>query len=440
MIAQADTITTNPYAGYAYSYPHKTAYREFSPARSLSDVWAREDKSSLFLYVHIPFCEMRCGFCNLFTMANPEQDQVAAYLQSLERQATVVSAALGEATYAQLAIGGGTPSFLHEHELEKLFAIIENTMRADTQRIPVSFEVSPKTITPDKLRYLHAKGVDRISMGVQSFFDNETKLLGRPQHRDEVHRALTSIKKEGFETMNIDMIYGGAGQTPESWQINLQTALEYEPEEIYLYPLYVRPLTGLDKMGLSWDNFRLERYRQGRDYLLEHGYDQVSMRMFRKKTASSLVNAVTYCCQEDGMVGLGSGARSYTQSVHYSTEYAVGRKGVKNIIGSYLQETSDEFGQVRYGISLPEDEQKRRDVIKSILHGDGLDLARYNRRFGANALAEFPELCQLLDAGMAVNAEGRLRLTKVGMELSDSIGPWLYSPGIQALMNQYELR
>ena len=83
MIDLSDTITANPYTGYAYSYPHKTAYREFLPALALDDVWAREDKSSLFLYIHIPFCEMRCGFCNLFTMANPAQDQVAAYLQAL---------------------------------------------------------------------------------------------------------------------------------------------------------------------------------------------------------------------------------------------------------------------------------------------------------------------------------------------------------------------
>jgi oxygen-independent coproporphyrinogen-3 oxidase len=86
--------TTSPYVAYAYSYPHKTAYRPLSPPRPLSRVWADEATDALFLYLHVPFCEMRCGFCNLFTTANPRDDVAAAYVEAAIRQAAVVRAAL----------------------------------------------------------------------------------------------------------------------------------------------------------------------------------------------------------------------------------------------------------------------------------------------------------------------------------------------------------
>jgi oxygen-independent coproporphyrinogen-3 oxidase len=164
--------------------------------------------------------------------------------------------------------------------------------------------------------------------------------------------------------------------------------------------------------------------------------------MFRKKTQDQCSkNNISYCCQEDGMVGLGSGARSYTEEIHYSTEYAVGRRGVVDIINSYVHETDDDFSLARYGIRLSEDEQKRRYCIKSLLHNEGLNPRRYKNRFSSDVFFDFPELNSLVSAGMAFFASaGELSLTASGMELSDSIGPWMYSKDIERLMANYDLR
>src|SRR5512134_3564067 len=97
MIASHDLLTGSPYAGYTYAYPHKTAYRPLERAEPLRRVWSDERRDALFLYVHIPFCEMRCGFCNLFTQAQPREDFVAAYLKTLQRQAERVASAIGDA-------------------------------------------------------------------------------------------------------------------------------------------------------------------------------------------------------------------------------------------------------------------------------------------------------------------------------------------------------
>jgi oxygen-independent coproporphyrinogen III oxidase len=93
------------YLGYCYSYPHKTAYRPFEAPQSLNDVWCDESKQALFLYLHIPFCEVRCGFCNLFTFSQPEQSQTELYLKAMNRQARAVRDELGELTVSRVLLG-----------------------------------------------------------------------------------------------------------------------------------------------------------------------------------------------------------------------------------------------------------------------------------------------------------------------------------------------
>ena len=109
------TLFDNIYEGYAYSYPHKHSYRRLNNLQ-LQTLWQEEKKDALFLYVHLPFCEMRCGFCNLFTIANPQNNMVDAYLQTLEREAIAIKNQVAPQSFGQLAVGGGTPSFLQPHQ------------------------------------------------------------------------------------------------------------------------------------------------------------------------------------------------------------------------------------------------------------------------------------------------------------------------------------
>jgi oxygen-independent coproporphyrinogen-3 oxidase len=254
-----------------------------------------------------------------------------------------------------------------------------------------------------------------------------------------VEAALDRIRSLGFPTLNIDLIYGIAGQTVESWLDSLRAALRYQPEEFYLYPLYVRPLTGLGRQDRTWDDVRLACYRAGRDFLRSHGYQQVSMRMFRAAHAPALDGPV-YCCQEDGMVGLGCGARSYTRRLHYSSEYAVGASGVRAILQDYIARDDRSFDAAHYGYVLTAEDMRRRYVIQSLLQADGLDRAAYRVRFASDALADLPQLHALVEHGLATLTDERLLLTESGLERSDAIGPWLYTAQVQALIEAYELR
>jgi len=436
MIAEHELLTESPYQGYAYAYPHKTAYRPLRPAAPLEQLWRDERRDALFLYVHIPFCEMRCGFCNLFTQSQPREEFVAAYLTALQRQAQRVAASIGDVHYARIAVGGGTPTQLEIADLQRVLTIAEKVMGARLGEIPFSMEASPETTTSAKMALLRERGVTRLSLGVQSFIEAEARAAGRPQRTAQVLQALDLIRAAGFPTLNIDLIYGLPGQTAATWLDSIQQALAYRPEEIYLYPLFVRPLTGLGRADKQWNDNRLRLYREGRALLLDEGYEQMSMRMFRGPKSAQETGPV-YCCQEDGMVGLGCGARSYTRELHYSNEYAVGARGVKEIISAYVARSDESFAEADYGFRLDEGEQRRRYLIQSLLTCAGLDQAAYSRRFGSRPLDDFPELNELHELGFAEPGDC-WRLTPAGLERSDAVGPWLYSARVRRLMEEYE--
>lgn len=432
-------LTASPYQTYVYSYPHKTAYRPLNPPVKLADVWSQENRDALFLYLHIPFCEMRCGFCNLFTMVQRDEDFVSNYVATLKRQSLQVKQALGKSKFARFALGGGTPTRLSLTELEAVLNIAEYTMGADLQVIPCSVEVSPETATQDKLSLLRDRGIARISIGVQSFIDTEVLAIQRRQQVTQVKETLTRIKETGFPTLNIDLIYGLPGQTINTWLYSLQQALSFQPEEIYLYPLYVRPLTGMDCTDKEWDDIRLACYREGRDLLLAQGYQQISMRMFQKPTSTD-ISAPIYCCQADGMIGLGCGARSYTQQLHYASEYAVGAKGIQSILQAYLNTPTKSFDLINYGFDLDIEDRQRRYILLSLLSNEGLNLKQYHHTFNTELFSDYPELRELFELNLATNNGDIISLTEFGIERSDTIGYWFFSDKVRRLMDEYEVK
>ncbi|MEV6279073.1 STM4012 family radical SAM protein [Nocardia sp. NPDC051832] len=328
--------------------------------------------------------------------------------------------------------------------MTRLCDIAEQRMGADLRAIPLSVETSPTTATADRLAVLAERGATRVSIGVQSFVDSEARAAVRPQRRGEVEAALERIRSARIPVLNIDLIYGIEGQTEDTWRTSLRAALAWEPEELYLYPLYVRPLTGLGKLGgdtdEDWDAQRLRLYRAGRDLLLENGYDQTSMRMFRR-TGTPSTGPDDYACQTDGMIGLGCGARSYTASLHYSFDYAVAPREVRGIIDSYTRTT--DFTRAEVGRRIDEDEARRRHLLQSLLQAEGMDVAEYRTRFGADPTEHFAaELDEFTALGWldAASDPSLLRLSAEGLAYSDALGPRLFSAAVHAAMAAYEPR
>jgi len=431
-------LRRGPYQAYSYSYPHKSAYRALAVPRALADVWAGEDRSALFAYVHVPFCSMRCGFCNLFAMAQPHDDLVDRYVAAVVRQMQAVDEALGERRFVRLALGGGTPSYLSAAQLERLYSALAQRLGIDLQGTPSGIEVSPETVTADRLAVCRTMGVDRVSMGVQSFSDAEVRALARPQQNTTVVAAVEAIRRAGFPVLNLDLIYGIAGQTLASWASSLDSALALAPEEIYLYPLYVRERTGLGKLairrGAEPVDDRPAMYALACERLAAAGYVQVSMRMFRAPHAPADAGPA-YSCQTDGMVGLGAGARSYTSRLHYSSHYAVDRVATRDIVERFAEGDLAHFATVDYGFELDGEEQRRRFAIQSLLSQPGLVAADYRARFGSDWADDLPQLTELAARGLAHDDGQLLALTAAGLARADTLGPWLVSDGVARRMD-----
>ncbi|WP_339261505.1 STM4012 family radical SAM protein [Paenibacillus sp. FSL R5-0713] len=433
-------VLASPYRSYLYSYPHKTAYRELDPPLPLGPMWERENTDTYFLYMHIPFCAARCGFCNLFTLPDRRDDTHERYVDALERQAKQWAPITSRRPYSRFAIGGGTPTLLNEVQLNRLFDIAEHVMGLDPAQASISVETSPDTVTEAKLAIMKERSVDRISMGIQSFIEAEASAIYRPQKPQEVERALEKLTRYDFPLLNLDLIYGLPGQTVESWIYSLERVLAYEPGEVFIYPLYTRENTIVkpDDIRRQGPDIRMELYIAARETLKSKGYVQYSMRRFAKEQSSSKV-LLPYSCQEEGMVGLGCGARSYTSEVHYASKYGVSYKATQSIIADYV--ATERYDVADYGIVLSREEQRRRFILKALLHREGLTLSDYQQRFGTDVMADYPWLSELFteDMGRVELEEGErvLRLTEEGLGYSDAIGDWLISAEIREQMEGF---
>lgn len=425
---------------YIYSYPHKTAYRKFESSFSLKEVWKDEEKNSIFLYIHIPFCKSKCGYCNLFSCVECEESFVIErYVDAIYRQGEEIKKSIGNLKIAQLAIGGGTPTLLNISQMKKVFEIAENVYNVKLEEIFISIEASPETLTREKLQLLKEKNVDRLSIGIQSFDEAELKTIHRFSDVEKLKIQLKEIEEFNFNVFNIDLMYGIPGQNCKTFLNNIEMALSYNPPELFLYPLYIREKTILYRKGIKEAEPAVyeELYNIGAEYLKKCGYTQYSKRRFKRETLETNKELSEYSCQEDGMIGLGCGARSYTKSVHYSYEYAVTESASKKIIEEFINKKS--YNLINYGVLLDREEQMRRYVLKTMFNKDGLRIEEYKREFGSNPEEDFELLEELIENSYLTKEDGRLVLTERGMEFSDNIGIKFISEKIRKRMEGYIL-
>ncbi len=419
----------NPYVQYMYSYPHKTAYGPLSGI-CLEDYIQRLAGGQNSLYFHIPFCQSKCGYCNLFSVTGQSEDFMSSYVDAMERQAEQLRSILPEgADFSDLTLGGGTPLLLSEKQLERVFSIARDRMGFNGKTVIV--ETSPSQTTVEKAALLKENGVTRVSMGVQSFHDEELRALNRRHRVEQVHRAAHILKKSNFPCMNLDLIYGIPGQTVKSLLDSAGQAAAYEPEEMFVYPLYIKKGTFLAQKMTIHPETLYEMYQELRDFLKERGYKQLSMRRFVKDP--DLLDQRS--CGFENTISIGCGGRSYIENLHFSTPFAVGQRGCMDILQQYIKKK--DFLEATHGYLLPEEEMRRRYVIKNILFCCGIDREEYRSRFDSEAEGDYPLLAEWIQSGMAAADSAKICLTERGISLSDLLGPALISEEVRERMKKW---
>lgn len=422
----------NIYKQYMYSYPHKTSYQKTNHLK-LSDYSIDVRTNPVGLYFHIPFCDSKCGYCNLFSIPCGNVDKMQAYIEAVKRHShqTLSAIDLSKSEFNSLIFGGGTPLILSIKQMDELFNLAVDSYRLDLNKHFVAIETSPNQTTKKKLEYLKERHTDRISIGVQSFVQSELHILERHHSALSAEKALDLIKLYDFPLLNIDLIYGIPGQTLETLLYSANKALEYEPEEMFVYPLYQQANTRI------YGKFEIERalqyemYMQISGFLKDNGYYQISMRRFVKKKPE-----LEMSCGFENMISLGCGGRTYLDSLHYCEPYTSDIKKCISTLDAYMTK-ADYFKDVSL-YHLDGDEQKRRYVIKNLLHHTGIDKSEYENLFGGKIADDFKLMKEIIEKDWAYTEGDYIRLTELGMSLSDYIGPLFISRAVSGKMEKYK--
>lgn len=425
-----------PYVQYMYSYPHKTAYRSLEGV-NLADWLHYLEGHVNSLYFHIPFCQYKCGYCNLFSVAGAESKLsfIEDYVYTMERQAEQVAGIMPEGvSFDSMDIGGGTPLLLPVHILEQVFVIAEKYFGVKYGQIPVNVETSPNQTDEGKLMLLKENGVTRISIGVQSFNSLELKTLHRFHSPERALRALELIRKTGFPCLNIDIIYGIPGQTRETLLKSLEQAVSFKPEEMFVYPLYVKNGTYLYKRGVKPSAVTMELYKCARDFLLANGYIQQSMRRFVLTGNIAEEEGITLC-GFGNTLSTGCGGRSYIGNLHFCSPYTTGNAGCRQQLNNYIKQK--DFLKIEHGFILTEDEQKRRYAVKHILFGNGILKEDYKKHFNTSPEEDFPFIKEWKEKGYVCTNGRFISLTEEGIALSDYLGPEFISGEVKDRMENW---
>lgn len=245
------------------------------------------------------------------------------------------------------------------------------------------------------------------------------------------------LKSFDFPCVNVDFIYGIPGQTVGSLMDSLRDILAFEPEEIFLYPLYVKHGAKMEKKlgdGMVLDtDMALKQYRETSSFLRAEGYCQDSMRRFVRRQDMAVREFSD--CGFGTSLALGCGGRSYLGNLHFCTPYVITRKDCMSQLEAF--ESRVDFDDISHGIFLSEEEEKRRYVIRHLLIAPGLDLQRYERGFGSSVLEDFPLLLQWMRQGW-VKSDSYLCLTDEGLALSDYLGTQLMSDEVRLKITEWE--
>lgn len=441
----------NPYIQYMYSYPHKTAYGP------LKDIWLDDYISILqeagranSLYFHIPFCQTKCGYCNLFSLPGQTEELMENYLDAMERQAQQYE--MQNIIFEDFVIGGGTPLILPEASLHRIFEMSKKYFGL-SEKTDIIIETSPNQTTKEKLDILKQHHVTRVSIGVQSFQEEELQTLNRRHTAKQAKKALDNILSFSFPCVNLDLIYGVPGQTPAKLEDSVRQAMQFEPDEVFAYPLYVKKGTYLSQKKLQTIENAYEMYELVRDMLISYGYRQDSMRRFVRQSVQISENDTTKyhmsgnnttenhstrsytSCGFHNTISIGCGGRSYIDKLHFCTPYGVEYSYCKKLLEQYIN--TENYREITHGYILNEEEQKRRYVIKHVLVRPGICMEEYEKIYGKTVLQDFALLAQWEEQGFATQHNGYFCLTEQGLGLSDYLGPMLISPKIKEKMQKF---
>lgn len=374
-------------------------------------------KDSLGLYLHIPFCLKKCDYCDFYSLpVNNNNEVIETYVSCLlnELKWRRQEAA---APFTSIYMGGGTPSLLKPQQIERIIDTIFGHYPTGP-RLEITIEANPATLSLQSMKDYRSAGVNRLSIGIQSFIDRELKMLGRLHGRDEAENTLKNAAKAGFVNYSADLIYGIPGQREEDWLNNLRLMQQYEPPHISVYLLQLEDTTPLARKietGLInpvAEELEISLYRLGLDYLQEQGYHHYEISNLAKPGHECCHNLVYW--HGGSYLGFGCGAVSFD---------GVSRSLNQPPLEKYIAALQSGHPPSIEVLETMDNNQRATDaIILGLRLTSGINVADFNERFGMDIFKHFQEAINVcLEQGLLVNKDGRLYIEPRAYFLSNQV-------------------
>ncbi len=364
------------------------------------------------LYIHIPFCTSKCHYCS-FNSITGKSRYMAPYVTALLKEMAYYELLLKGRQVTTLFFGGGTPSLLSGDQIQALVEAARDRFEwaADVE---VSLESNPGTLDLEKLKQYYQAGVNRISMGVQSFDSKELRWLGRTHGVDEVFEGVANIKQAGFDNFNLDLIFGLPEQTLNDWQQTVEQALKLGSTHISLYHLTIEPEStfgDIKKLPDPSQEMGATLFNWTKQNLEAAGFEQYEISNYARKGYRCRHNE-TYWQNRDS-IGIGAGAWTYFQGKRYLRP---------KTIEAYIKDVENQTFERIEEETLDLNDSIKETLVFGLRTKDGVDLNRLEKRYSRSLDKEtVTAIDRLIDQGLLLQEKDQLRLTNKGFLFADTV-------------------
>ena len=399
------------------------------------------DDAPLSLYIHIPFCNTVCYYCGCNKIVTKQYDRAQPYLDLLFKEIDAVADLVGKTrSVTQLHFGGGTPTFLNDKQIRALMGKLrERFQLVDDDSAEYSIEMDPRECTPETVKTLREVGFNRMSMGVQDFDPVVQKAVNRIQSKEVTLHVLNDARREGFKSMNIDLMYGLPHQTVETFDATLNKIIAFSPDRIALFnyahlPEMFMPQRRIDESAMPSPQEKLNILEHSINKLIDAGYVFIGMDHFAKPDDELTIaqakgklyrNFQGYSTHADcDLIGLGLTSIGYVGGNFFQNQKEM---------DAYQAAIEHNGLAVFRGYTLSEEDHLRRAVIMRLMCDFKIDFIAFEHEFGINFKQHFSDsladlkkmqtdgLLKLSDTGLSVLPAGRLMIRNVAMVFDEHL-------------------
>lgn len=391
--------------------------------------------STTSLYFHIPFCPRRCAYCHWVVSIGNSSEDMDYYLDSLEKETQLYKVKLGAKTISptSILIGGGTPSMLSPAQLERFMRFLHSDFNLD-KCSQITIEAEPTTVLGnhglEKLSVMKRSGINRISLGVQSFDDGILKKTGRLHSSRDALDAVRQIRRAGFDNVSLDLIYGYPGSTFQNWINTLKTAHSLEVDAYQLYRLRIVPHGAKKGMITNMFDASPEDFPSVADiYVMkelgilissEHGFNERSRRVFCARPEHNSDYLQDHTDRLSNVLGIGISSWTNLQGCFYIN---TGKD-----LDDYYSYLNKGKLPIARGKVKTEDDRRRWAICLSLKH-NGISKMKYKEVTGATLQAAFgPKIFRLKKYALVEESVDMLRLTERGRFFADEVVIQFYHP------------